>query len=79
MFEHVAWATTEKLLAKIRALSASAELKKREFWVKEKKITLLLCQAKGGPQQANASETVPPLEGTRRWFYSLGIGKYGHS
>jgi len=31
-----------------------------------------------GPQQANALKTVLPLEGFRRWLYSLGSGKYGH-
>ena len=41
MFAYFARATTEKVLAKIRPLSASAELKKREFWVKEKKITFI--------------------------------------
>ena len=46
-----------------------------EFWVKEKKVGLLPCQAKGGSQQANALKTVLPLEGIRRWFYSLGVGE----
>ena len=47
---------------------------KTVFGVKEKKIALLLCPSKGGPQQANASKTVPPLGKIRRWFYSLGSG-----
>ena len=41
-----------------------------EFWVKEKKIALLLCQAKE-PQKANALKTVPPLREIKRWFYSF--------
>ena len=46
------------------------------IFLKEKKIDLLLYQAKGGSQQANALKTAPPLEEIRRWFYSLGSGKY---
>ena len=47
-----------------------------EFWVKEKKVTLLLCQAKEATE-ANALKAVPPtpLGEIRRWCYSLGSGK----
>lgn len=43
-----------------------------EVWVKGKKTALLLCQAKGATV-ATALKTVPPLEGFKRWFYSLGV------
>ena len=51
-------------------LSAGAELKRRNRVLgKGEKIVLLCCQAKGGPQQTNATnalKTVPPLERTAK-------------
>ena len=41
----------------------------------KKKKQLLYCFAgQRGPQLANDLKTVPPSEGVRRWFYSLGSG-----
>ena len=52
-----------------------------EFWEKEKKIVLLLCQAKGVPPQAYALKhpssppPAPALGEIGRCFYSLGVKK----
>ena len=45
-------------------------MQRRDFWAKEKKMALLLCQAKR-PWQANVLNTEAPLEGLRG---SLGSG-----
>ena len=42
---------------------------------KGEKGSFIVLPGKGGSQQANALKTVLPLEGIRRWFYSLGVGE----
>ena len=55
-------------------LSADAELKCRDRVLgKGEKDSFIALPGKGAT--ANALKTVPPLEGVRRWFYSLGSGK----
>ena len=48
----------------------------RQFWVKEKKIALLLCRQRG-PQQANAFKTVPPLIESGGGFIVWGVQNRG--
>ena len=43
-----------------------------EFWVKEKKFVLLLCQAKEGHSRLMPQRLCPPLGEIREWVYSLG-------
>ena len=55
---------------KTQPLFTNAEYKYRVLG-EQKGVALLLCQAKGGPQQVNAFKTVPPFLGSWKRSYSF--------